>query len=36
VPLLAAPLDEATDDTSEHRVACHLAEAQQARAVYHA
>jgi peptide/nickel transport system ATP-binding protein len=36
VPLLVAPLDEAADDTSEHRVACHLAEAQQARAVYHA
>ncbi len=36
VPLLAAPLDQAADDTSEHRVACHLAEAQQARAEYHA
>ena len=36
VPLLAAPLDQAADDTSEHRVACHLPEAQQARAEYHA
>jgi peptide/nickel transport system ATP-binding protein len=36
VPLLAAPLDQAADDTSEHRVACHLAEAQQAGAEYHA
>jgi peptide/nickel transport system ATP-binding protein len=35
-PPLAAPLDQAADDTSEHRVACHLAEAQQARAEYHA
>jgi peptide/nickel transport system ATP-binding protein len=36
VPLLAAPLDEAADGATEHRVACHLAEAQQARAVFHA
>jgi peptide/nickel transport system ATP-binding protein len=36
VPLLAAPLDRAADDATEHFVACHLAEAQQATAVFHA
>ena len=36
VPKLAAPLDQAADDATEHLVACHLPEAQQATAVFHA
>jgi peptide/nickel transport system ATP-binding protein len=36
VPALAAPLGDDTNTMAEHLVACHLTEAQQARAVRHA
>ena len=30
------PLDQAAEDATEHLVACHLSEAQQAMAMFHA